>query len=404
MLERIPATHAARIFAARPLLASLAAALAPRRAAAPRAASHVVLRLVRAGAGHASAPGTVALDFSAPARWPDSAALGAVLHQQQQQQATLHALAAAGLAVPPADETALLELGRSVAALLAPATRAALQAAIARARGEARALLLHIVAAPDASAALGIPWELLVLPLGWGDTADDFALLQADIGMARQIRGLGRAPDQALAQPLRAAGFAAAPCEGPPIAAAGAPDRAHWHRGPATLAELHARLSAEHPQLVQLLCHGEISDTGHARRSCLLLADSAGRTQRVAAHELARVLAASQRLQIVLLQACHGGTLTSGPGAAASSVALTLLRYGVPAVVAMQGEVGQASADTFARMCCAALAGAHPIAQAVAAGRMAMRAAGHADWALPVLYTGTQPSRRHAAPRLAGGV
>ncbi|KPV48307.1 hypothetical protein SE17_38765 [Kouleothrix aurantiaca] len=93
------------------------------------------------------------------------------------------------------------------------------------------------------------------------------------------------------------------------------------------------------------------------------------------------------------MQTCHSGTLSASPDGAASSIALALLRYGMPAVVAMQGEVGQAAAHEFARMCLAALAGGSTIAQAVAAGRSAAHAAGHAGWMLPVLYTGAVPGR-----------
>ena len=402
MLERIPANRPTSIFAARPLFTSLAAAIAPLWPAPAQAAERITLRLVRADKRPASLPNIIALDWSQQSRWPHTAALGETLRHVHQQRERLRKLAAAGMAVPPTDDSALLELGRAVAALLPAGTRAALQSIIQRA--PRRALHIQLEADPDALAALAIPWELLVLPIGLGaDGAranDDFVLLHSNISLARQVAGWGCTPSAPLARPLSIQAFAAAPSDARPINVATARDAYiassdHWYAGPATLAAIHARMRSSHPQVVQLLCHGEISDNGIGQRCHLLLTHGDGRAQRVAPHDLARTLMTSRQIQLVLLQTCHSGTLAGGADVAASNAALTLLRYGVPAVVAMQGEVKEAAAHEFMRVCLAALADGSTSAQAVAAGRGAMYVAGHADWMLPVLYTGSAPGRSY---------
>lgn len=404
MLERIPANRPASVFAARPLFMSLAATIAPWWSMPAQATERIALRLVRAGSRPALQPNIIALDFSQQPRWPDTTALGETLRRLQAQRDCLRRLAAAGVAVPPADDSALLELGRAVAALLPPDTRAALLVAVRQARSKGNALHIQVEAEADALAALAIPWELLVLPMGLSANgaraSDDFVLLHPDIALTRQLIGWGHAPSAPLVRPLDIQTFAATPSDAHPIDVAAARDSItnnseRWYAGPATLAEIHARLRASQPQIVHLLCHGELDDTGIGQRCHLLLTHSDGRAQRVAPRDLARTLLTSRQLQLVVLQSCHSGTLASGPGERASSAALALLGYGVPAVVAMQGEIGQSGALDFARMCLAALAGGSPIAQAVAAGRGAMHAAGHADWMLPVLYS----SRTLAAGR-----
>lgn len=349
-------------------------------------------------------------------RTPESAPVGypavqALRHEYACRLRALRRLAAAGVAAPPPDDGDLLELGRAVAGLLPADMRAALLQALWRARASGRGLRIVLEVAPAARAALGIPWELLALPIGWGVPGgpghDDFLLLSPDITLTRQVRGLGRAPDRALAQPLRLQAFAAAPPDAQSIdleAARAALAPGDWYAGSGTLSALHERASAGAPEIVHLLCHGEQADTGRgAPRSRLLLTHADGRAERVDARDLARVLVASPALRLVLLQACHSGSVGLGDGTAVESAALTLLQYGVPAVVAMQGEVGQAEANEFARACYRLLGRGETIDCAVAAGRVAMRAAGGiADWSLPVLYAGAPTPRRATYRRLFG--
>lgn len=307
-------------------------------------------------------------------------------------------LAAAGVAAPPADQRVLRELGQHIAGLLPEHAGHAIMRAAQQARARRRRLRIVIEVAHDALAALSIPWELMALPGGHGESL----LLDAGATLVRQVRGVGRPAPRRLNRPLRVQAVAAAPAGSQTIDLAAAlavfeqapagQIAADWYAGPGTLGQLQARLQARRPQVVHVLCHGEPCDTGRGQPRCdLLLTHTDGNTQRVGATELARVLALAPQLQLVMLQCCHAGSTLAGPGAAppTDSIALTLVRYGVPAVVAMQGEVSQPAANAFARACYAGLAQGDSIGQAVAAGRVAMLADGSsADWALPVLYTG----------------
>jgi hypothetical protein len=337
-------------------------------------------------------------------------------HYEQRIQA-MRALASTGMPVPPPDERPLLELGRRVAALLPPSVRAAMIEAVEHARLRRCHLRLILEVTNAARALLSVPWELMVLPLGWGDQAgesgDHFLLLNANITLIRQVRDAGAAnATLELDHPLRLQAFAATPLSVQPIdlhttleslkrtPSADQPDQ-QWYSGTNTLGVLLDRLRSAQPQIVHLVCHGEQSNTGHwVPRYDLLLTHADGYMQRVGGADLAGAFTLAPDLQLVILQACYAGAtaVSSANGSnnwpVAESIALTLVRSGVPTVIAMQGEVSQPAAAAFASACYTSLASGVPVERAVAAGRLAMRAAGGiVDWSLPVVYQGNRQLR-----------
>lgn len=330
----------------------------------------------------------------------------ALQRRYERQQHLARELASAGMPTPPPDEQPLLAIGRHVAELLPTDVRQTLIIALQRARRKRHGLRVVLEIAADAPALLGIPWELLALPLDWANEAESFVFLTADTTLVRQIHGLGHFAPLELARPLQLQAFAATPRDAQPIdlqaTQAAIPSNrtaAQWYAGPNTLEALQERLRSTNPQIVHLLCHGEQCDTGLGLpRYDLLLTHADGNTQRVTAIDLARVLSLAPALQMVLLQSCYSGTVAVGGAAqqqAVASIALALLRAGVPLVIAMQGEVAQSSAEAFVRACYATLAQGGCVGQAVAAGRIAMRSAGGiADWSLPVIYQGSQPQEQ----------
>ncbi|MFL5802576.1 MAG: CHAT domain-containing protein [Roseiflexaceae bacterium] len=343
----------------------------------------------------------------------------------EQQIQIMRELAMAGIPAPPLDESPLLDLGRRVAEMLPATARQAIVAAVRCARQRRRSLRLMLEIAGDAPELLRIPWELMALPLDWGARGDgeaSFLLLNADVALVRQLRGVGLNRPLEIDRPLRLQGFAAAPRDAWPIdigATVEAIEQArqssevtHWYDGRGTLDALQDRLRAANPQIVHLLCHAEQCDIGHSvPRYDLLLTHADGYTHRVNATDLARVLTLAHDLQLVLLQACHAGAIavsaddgTRGQ-AVAASVALTLIRAGVPLVIAMQGAVAQPTAEAFVRACYATLSRGGCLGRAVAAGRIAMYAAGGVvDWSLPVIYQGSDLAGRNAwLARLASG-
>jgi hypothetical protein len=370
--------------------------------------------------------------FQATVQQGDGLALGGPFRQQErfpaadieqlrrsyaQQIQMMHELAALSLPVPPLDMQRLIALGRRVADVLPAITREGIVAAVQRAQRQRRGLRITLEVGADepAKQLLGIPWELMVLPLTRGaqlDTGGEgFLLLNADVTLVRQVQGIGRNTAPQLTQPLKLQALVADPTDGRPIdvdATRAAIEQAlaqdmsgRWYQGADTLSALQERLRESSPQVLHLLCHGELSDTGQGTRSDLLFTHQDGYMQRVSAFDLAPALTLAPDLQLVVLQACYAGstptaTLVSALGngeterMALESVALAIVRQGVPAVVAMQGEVAQDAAAAFVRACYRVLGRGGSLDQAIAAGRIAMHAAGGlADWGLPLVYQGS---------------
>lgn len=334
----------------------------------------------------------------------------------EQQLQMMRELAAVGVPVPAADLQRLVNLGRRIAAMLPQMARHGIVAAVQRAQRQRRGLRITLEVAPDEATRqlLDVPWELIVLPLTRGAQTDvggeGFLLLNADIALVRQVQGVGRNTTPALVQPLSVQALAATPLDSQPIMSA--PTRAAlaavlsteiadrcWFDGPGTLAALQEQLRASNPQVLHLLCHGELSDTGRGERSDLLFTHRDGYTQRVSAFDLAPVLTLAPDLQLIILQACDAGAtpLRAQPSdadererLAVESVALALVRQGAPAVVAMQGKVRQDAAEAFVRVLYQTLAQGTSLEGAVAAGRIAVWTAGAPiDWSLPVVYQGS---------------
>lgn len=350
---------------------------------------------------------------SRPAQLIDPAEVRAIRKAYIDQVRMFHELELAGIPTAPPEPYELLALGRRVALLLPALARQAIVETVRRARGRAQRLRILFEVAPAAQVLLGVPWELLVLPLTRGPQADSggeaFLLLNADVHIVRQMGGVGRNTEPQLTTPLTTQVVVAAPADGQPIATRKtqdalvsvlATDPAHfWYEGHATLLTLVGRIRATHPQLIHVLCHGEETATTYGTRHDLLFTHQDGFTQRVSAFDLAPALTLAPELQIVILQACHSGSSPSiTPEAATSeaerrvveSIALALVRQHIPAVVAMQGEIGQEAAAIFVKTLYGELAQGATLDQALTLGRIAMQAAGTgADWSLPVVYQGS---------------
>ncbi|MGE5601522.1 MAG: SIR2 family protein [Nitrososphaerales archaeon] len=160
--------------------------------------------------------------------------------------------------------------------------------------------------------------------------------------------------------------------------------------GPVTLDRLAAAL-VEEPAIVYLVAHGLLLDAG----PILLLQGDDGKTKRASGEELvARIQAGRNRPRMIVLASCQsagtGETPAAGPPAAldrtAGPVALgpRLAETGIAAVVAMQGNVTVASAETFTAELFRRLDLHGVIDLAVAEARDTVRNA--ADWWSPALF------------------
>jgi len=133
----------------------------------------------------------------------------------------------------------------------------------------------------------------------------------------------------------------------------------------------------------------------------LLLAGDDGAEQTLAASELGRLLAGHASLRLVVLNACHGAT--SAPLDLFSGIAATLIRRGVPAVIAMQAAILDAAGVELGRTFYEALADGLPIEGALTEARIAVSMAqrDRLDWAAPVLYLRSQDGVLFELPTVA---
>lgn len=122
--------------------------------------------------------------------------------------------------------------------------------------------------------------------------------------------------------------------------------------------------------------------TGSNQRSFLTFVANGTERQAISGERL-RYTLNKGNTQVVVLNACHGGTPTMG------NAAMELVYGGTPYVVAMQGEISVKAAEVFSKAFYEALQGGQPIDVAVATGReqIALTLPTTLDWALPTLYT-----------------
>jgi WD40 repeat protein len=118
----------------------------------------------------------------------------------------------------------------------------------------------------------------------------------------------------------------------------------------------------------------------------LALARESGRVHRLGASDLGLLLGDHRSLRLVVLNACESARASVGD--VYSSTAAVLTRRGVTAVVAMQYEISDESAISFARGLYSGVAHRLPVDQAVIRGRRDIKLSrwNSLEWITPVLY------------------
>ena len=110
------------------------------------------------------------------------------------------------------------------------------------------------------------------------------------------------------------------------------------------------------------------------------------RGHRVDSQYLGMLLHDHESLRVAILNACEGAR-TSPHSIRSPASAQTLVQQGIPAVIAMQFEIADDVASTFAHEFYGALADGYPIDAALTEARKAIFAAGRdVEWGTPVLY------------------
>ncbi|HKP92058.1 MAG TPA: CHAT domain-containing protein, partial [Thermoleophilaceae bacterium] len=156
----------------------------------------------------------------------------------------------------------------------------------------------------------------------------------------------------------------------------------------ATLRGLLERLNSGRYHVFHFVGHGdfdEASDDG-----VLLFEGAAGRSHRVTGTELGTILSDHHTLRLAVINACEGARVADEWGGIAGS----LMQYGLPAVIAMQFEISDDAALSFARCFYTSVARSHPVDEALADARRGMFADGYGlEWATPVMFTSVSDCR-----------
>jgi hypothetical protein len=106
----------------------------------------------------------------------------------------------------------------------------------------------------------------------------------------------------------------------------------------------------------------------------------------VTGQDLGVMLSSHRSLRLIVLNACEGARAASSDPFA--GVAQSLVQQGIPAVIAMQFEITDEAAITFAGELYAAVADGYSVDAALGESRRAIFASGNdVEWATPVLYT-----------------
>ena len=292
-------------------------------------------------------------------------------------------------------ERPVQEFGRALfLALLPDDLRGCYEAALAAASSGGQGLRVKLrLQAPELAA---LPWEYLFDP-----HQEEYLALSRRTPLVRYLQVPRSTRPLAVAPPLRVLGVVASPQDPDldPLDVDGERRRVEtalrglserglleltWLPGQ-TFRDIQRAMRAGPWHALHFIGHGGF-DT-QAGEGLIALADEAGGTQRLSASQLGLLLSDHDPLRLAVLNMCEGAR--GSPGDLYSASGATLVRHGVPAVLAMQYEISDSAAIEFARAFYEAVADGLAVDAAVTEGRIAIRLAvpNTVEWGTPVLYT-----------------
>jgi len=149
--------------------------------------------------------------------------------------------------------------------------------------------------------------------------------------------------------------------------------------GPNTWSRLQDRLLQEKIHMLHFIGHGNFDEDS----SQLVMEDDCGNSDLRESEDLA-VLALDRPLQLVVLNSCFGAKRDDTQKF--SSVAASMVRSGVPAVIAMRTEISDDAARAIAQTFYTALALNMPVDAALTEARRKIFRSDSLEWATPILY------------------
>ena len=248
----------------------------------------------------------------------------------------------------------------------------------------------------DAPALAELPWEYL-----YNLTLNRFFALDNDMAVVRYLDAPERVRPISVALPLRVLVVISSPSDYVPL------DAEHeWQNlqdalgdllrkglvqidrlEDATMAALRRQLAPNEYHILHFIGHGGFDR--QSEEGVLVFEDGYGRSKFVGGQELGWLLHNHETLALAVLNACEGARTNQNDLFAGT--AQSLVQQGIPAVVAMQFEITDDAAKTFAHAFYGGLAAGQPVELCLTETRMALFAEGHElEWATPVLYSRTE--------------
>ena len=293
------------------------------------------------------------------------------------------------------EEQVVQEFGRRLfELLLAGEVRSRYDVSQAQARQQGKGLRLKLRIQPPELAAL--PWEFLYDP-----RRDEYVCLSANTPVVRYLELSQSLPPLMIEPPLRILGMVAGPqdvsCPSldveiekrrleralQPLKQRGLADLAWLDKGDWRTLQRVLRKGPWH--IFHFIGHGRYNQV--SKQGELAFENEAGGLEPMGAERLATLLADHRPLRLALLNAC--GSAEGGREDIFSSTAATLVRRGLPAVLAMQYAITDRAAIEIAQAFYEALVDGLPVDAAAAEARKALKLSNEwsLEWGTPVLYT-----------------
>lgn len=238
-----------------------------------------------------------------------------------------------------------------------------------------------------------LPWELLA------DPQRDFLALSRTTPIVRYTRQLTTRAPVPVTLPLRVLVMISAPENFPKLDVEGEWNRLNTatadlqKRGAlqierleqATLIALQRRLRTQDYHVFHYIGHSAFDEATQQGMLALEQEDGEGGARLISGEALARELGEESTIRLVVLNSCQSAR--DDGESPFSGIASSLVQRGVPAVVAMQYQITDASASVFAEEFYRAIAEQLPIDSAVSEGRRAIaNRIGNLEWVTPILY------------------
>jgi uncharacterized RDD family membrane protein YckC len=256
---------------------------------------------------------------------------------------------------------------------------------------------LRVMLQLDGAPALrNVPWELL-----WD--RPDFMSISAYTPVLRYVDPSQRRPPVEVPHPLRILGMVSSPGDAAPLDVEGEKEQLEsacerlkgsglleieWVDEANLSGLLDCLKSGTRYHIFHFMGHGDFDE--QAEDGVLLFEGQAGRSQRVPGARLGTIMRDHHTLRLAIINACEGARIAND----SSGVASSLMESGLPAVIAMQFEISDVAAISFARCFYGSLARGNAIDTALADARLGMFADNHAlEWATPVMFTSVDDGR-----------